>query len=140
MAVRIEVSVVSDRTAYGARSRLKRPTNSAAKCCASAALPPLPATSTLRPARSVSTSRAATSASVPQRAQEQRQADLDRVVEGARVEPGQRGDLVQAVAERVAVDEQPVRGRRRAAVLEEEGVEGLEQLPFLVERAKQVHR
>ena len=75
-----------------------------------------------------------------QRAQEQREADLDRVVEGARVEPGQRGDLVQAVAERVAVDEQPVRGRRRAAVLEEEGVEGLEQLPFLVERAKQVHR
>ncbi len=41
------VSVVSAIAARPARSRSNRPTSSAAKCCASAALPPLPNTSTL---------------------------------------------------------------------------------------------
>ena len=45
------------------RSRWKRPTSSAARCCASAALPPLPNTSTLPPvARTPSTIAAAASA------------------------------------------------------------------------------
>jgi hypothetical protein len=50
IAVRIEVSVVSATAASPGRSRSKRPTNSAAKCCASAAEPPLPQISTLPPA------------------------------------------------------------------------------------------
>ena len=43
------VSVVSAIAATGRRSRWNRPTSSAAMCCASAALPPLPNTSTLPP-------------------------------------------------------------------------------------------
>jgi hypothetical protein len=50
MLVRIEVSVVRARAASGGRSMRKRLTNSAARCWASAALPPLPKNRTLRPA------------------------------------------------------------------------------------------
>src|SRR3954470_24979045 len=44
-------------------------------------------------------------AAVPglQRAQDQGEADLQRIVEAARVEAGQCGDLVEAIAERVAM-------------------------------------
>src|SRR6266853_5299789 len=42
MAVRIDVSVASEIAGSSGRSRSKRPTISAAKCCASAAEPPLP--------------------------------------------------------------------------------------------------
>ena len=49
-AVRMLESVVSAMAGSPRRSRLNRPTSSAAKCCASAALPPLPNTSTLPPA------------------------------------------------------------------------------------------
>src|SRR5882672_2445206 len=45
----MEVSVVSAMAARPGRSRSKRPTNSAAKCCASPAEPPLPQASTLPP-------------------------------------------------------------------------------------------
>jgi len=41
-AVRIEVSVASDKAGSSGRSRSKRPTISAAKCWASDAEPPLP--------------------------------------------------------------------------------------------------
>ena len=50
MAVRADVSVVSAMPASPGRSRSKRPTSSAAKCWLSAAEPPLPHESTLRPA------------------------------------------------------------------------------------------
>src|SRR6266536_693058 len=49
MAVRTEVSVVSAMAGRGSRSLLNLPTSSAAKCCASAALPPFPTSSTLLP-------------------------------------------------------------------------------------------
>src|SRR6266702_2940618 len=49
MAVRMELSVVSAMAPSSGRSRSKRPTNSAEKCCASAADPPLPQASTLPP-------------------------------------------------------------------------------------------
>src|SRR3990167_3854348 len=42
MAVMDEVLVVSATPAIAGRSRAKRPASSAARCCASAALPPLP--------------------------------------------------------------------------------------------------
>jgi hypothetical protein len=42
--VRLEVSVLSAIAASGGRSISKRLTSSAAKCCASAAEPPLPQT------------------------------------------------------------------------------------------------
>src|SRR5947209_18118516 len=73
-------------------------------------------------------------------AQQQRQADLYRVVEPARVEAGERGDLVEPVAEGIAVDGEPLHGQRWAAVGREKGVEGLEQLGLMVERAEQVGR
>src|SRR5262245_60642945 len=47
-----EGSVVRARAGSAWRSLRKRPTSSPAKCCASAAEPPLPKTSTLPPARS----------------------------------------------------------------------------------------
>jgi hypothetical protein len=50
--VSVEVSVVSAMPASGARSRSKRLTSSAAKCCESAAEPPLPQASALPPALS----------------------------------------------------------------------------------------
>src|SRR6266487_580353 len=50
MAVTTLESVVSARAGHGCRSFSKRPTSSAARCCASAALPPLPKSRTLRPA------------------------------------------------------------------------------------------
>src|SRR5215213_190605 len=52
MLVSTLVSVVSASAASAARSRWKRPTSSAATCCASAALPPLPNTISLPPPRS----------------------------------------------------------------------------------------
>src|SRR3954466_347737 len=45
----MELSVVSAIAPSSGRSRSKRPTNSAEKCCASAAEPPLPQASTLPP-------------------------------------------------------------------------------------------
>jgi len=51
MDVRTDVSLVSASHASGARYFLKRFTNSAAICCASAADTPLPANITLPPAR-----------------------------------------------------------------------------------------
>src|SRR5262245_22529549 len=49
MAVSAEVSVVSAMAGSGRRCRVIRPTNSAATCWASAALPPLPKSSSLWP-------------------------------------------------------------------------------------------
>src|SRR3954454_25340435 len=49
MAVRIEESVVKAMAGKPRRSLTNRPTNSAARCCASAALPPLPQKSNLPP-------------------------------------------------------------------------------------------
>src|SRR3954471_1078821 len=49
MAVTIELSVLSAMAPSSGRSRSKRPTNSAEKCWASAAEPPLPQASTLPP-------------------------------------------------------------------------------------------
>src|SRR5688572_25553463 len=54
MDVSVEQSVVSATAASGARSISKRLMSSAAKCCASAAEPPLPHASTLPPPFSVS--------------------------------------------------------------------------------------
>jgi hypothetical protein len=48
--VRVEVSVVSAIAASGGRSFSKRLSSSAAKCCESAAEPPLPQAMTLPPA------------------------------------------------------------------------------------------
>src|SRR5690625_3748089 len=47
MAVSAELSVLRAIAASGRRSRSKRPTSSAEKCCASAAEPPLPHTNIL---------------------------------------------------------------------------------------------
>src|SRR4051812_23526272 len=52
MDVSVEVSVVSAMPASGGRSISKRLISSAAKCCASAAEPPLPHARTLPPALS----------------------------------------------------------------------------------------
>src|SRR5215208_3939108 len=49
MALRIELSVVRAMAPSSGRSRSNRPTNSAEKCWASAADPPLPQASTLPP-------------------------------------------------------------------------------------------
>src|SRR6188508_1192196 len=56
MAVSVEVSVVSAIAASGARSVSNRLISSAAKCCASAADPPLPQASALPPALSAAAS------------------------------------------------------------------------------------
>src|SRR3954454_12295137 len=53
---------VSDSAGRGARSSRKRPTSSAARWVASAALPPLPNSSSLPPSRSASTTRSASPA------------------------------------------------------------------------------
>src|SRR5919198_3747355 len=53
---------VSDSAGNGARSRRKRPTSSAARCVASAALPPLPNSSTLPPSSMQATTISASSA------------------------------------------------------------------------------
>ena len=49
MAVRMEVSVVSATAGSAGRSIVRRETNSATRCCESAADPPLPATISLLP-------------------------------------------------------------------------------------------
>src|SRR4051812_20003862 len=54
MEVSVELSVVSATAASGGRSISKRLSSSAAKCCASAAEPPLPQASTLPPCLRVS--------------------------------------------------------------------------------------
>ena len=50
MAVSADVSVVSAIAGSARRSPMKRPTSSAAMCCASAALPPLPKSRSFRSA------------------------------------------------------------------------------------------
>jgi hypothetical protein len=62
IAVRIELSVVSAIAARPGRSRSKRPTSSAAKCCASAAEPPLPQARILLPLVSAPTMRSTAAA------------------------------------------------------------------------------
>jgi hypothetical protein len=57
MAVSAEVSVVRAMAASGVRSSMKRPTNSAAMCWASAALPPLPMIKSLLAERSAGPAR-----------------------------------------------------------------------------------
>src|ERR1035441_123512 len=59
MAVRTEVSVVRAMEGKARRARWKRPTSSAARCCESAALPPLPHHRILFPASRQSVMRAA---------------------------------------------------------------------------------
>src|ERR1035438_5953741 len=59
MAVRTEVSVVRAMEGKARRERWKRPTSSAARCCESAALPPLPHHRILFPASKQSVMRSA---------------------------------------------------------------------------------
>src|SRR5437016_6617671 len=65
MDVRVELSVVKASAASGARSVSNRLTSSAAKCCASAAEPPLPQASALPPLRRQSASSALARATGP---------------------------------------------------------------------------
>src|SRR5438094_123133 len=63
MAVSAELSVVRAMARSGSRSRWNLPTNSAARCCASAALPPLPKRRSFRPPASASATRSTARAS-----------------------------------------------------------------------------
>src|SRR3954468_11566759 len=60
------------------------------------------------------------------------------MIEVARIEAREGGDLVQTIAQRVAVDRQAGGGRRDTAVLGEEHGQGLEQLRLVVERTQEV--
>jgi len=64
MLVRMEVSVVRASAASAGRSTAKRLTNSAARCCASAALPPLPKNRRVPPDLRAATNAAATASTV----------------------------------------------------------------------------
>src|SRR5205807_4514562 len=66
--------------------------------------------------------------------------ELHGLVKPAWIQAREGSNLVEPVAECVAVDREAVCSGGRAAVLGEEGVEGLEQLGLVVERAEQVCR
>src|SRR5579875_2482806 len=74
------------------------------------------------------------------RAQQEGQADLHGVVKAARIEAGQRGDLLQPVAERVAVDGDAGGAGGEGAVFGKEELQGFEQLRLLIERAEEMLR
>src|SRR5581483_5736848 len=73
-------------------------------------------------------------------AEGRREAALHCVVEATRVQASERGDLVEPVAERVAVDRETIGGGGGGAVLLEEQCQRFEQLELLVQRAEQPPR
>src|SRR5579872_6422680 len=61
-------------------------------------------------------------------AQEEGQANLHRIIKDTGIEAGQRGGLLKAIAERIAMNTESGRRGRRAAILREEGIQRFEQL------------
>ncbi len=74
------------------------------------------------------------------RAQGQCDANLHGVVEVARIKPGERSNLIEPVAQRVAMDVEAAGGRRGTAIFGEEDIERVEQFDLVVERTEQMDR
>src|SRR4051812_25093800 len=66
--------------------------------------------------------------------------NLGGIIEVAWVEAGKQHDFLQPVGQGVAVDDQPARGGRWAAIFGKKDPQGLDQLWLMIERAQQMSR
>ncbi len=73
-----------------------------------------------------------------ERPQHQRQTYLDAIIEETRIESGEGCNLVEPIAQRIAMNREFYRSGRRATILSKEDIKSFNQLGGMVKRAEEM--